>query len=249
MSFDFIANILFPPLCVACGDRIGRGVVCEACLSGIVLRAGFLCGECHEPAGVPLVGAAAGASVCHPEFPYILGAATDYTDKTVQSLIHHLKFRSINRAAEPLAELVVRYLQRTGSLIADLWFDTPFVIVPIPLSTQRRRTRGYNQAELIARLVACALEIPIVTDALIRSKHTKPQSDAASVAERLENIRGAYAVRGSGSVGGAASNVIRGANIILIDDVSTTGATFLEASRTLKAAGAEKIIAVAVAKT
>lgn len=234
MRFDWIANILFPSVCVACHARIACGVVCEPCFLGIVLRDGFLCGECHAP--LQFIGAAGlRASPCHPDFPYILGAATDYADTTVQSLIHHLKFRLIPGAADPLAELMIRYLEGAELRSAG------FVAMPIPLSARRFRARGYNQAELIARRVARALDIPVVTDVLIRAKHTKPQSDTTSEAERRENIQGAYAI--------TAHSAIRGANILLIDDVSTSGATFLEASRVLKAAGAGKIIAVAVAKT
>ena len=240
MYFDFIANILFPPICLACKRRIARGVVCEACFASISLRAGFLCGECHVPVENPL----AGASTCHPDFPYVLGAAADYADKTVQSLVHHLKFRLIPGAAEPLAELVEHYLTHTGIDLAG------FVAVPIPLSPRRLRARGYNQAELIARHLTKKLKESgdgpaIATNILIRAKHTKPQSDTTSAAERKENIHGAYAIHNSE----AARAGIRGTNILLIDDVSTSGATFLEASRVLKAAGAEKIIAIAVAKT
>jgi len=260
MIFDSFANILFPSVCIVCRGRIGRGVVCDACLADIPLREGFLCGECHAgvvwPTGTDTAAGGADTALlaqspCHPDFPYLLGAAADYENKTVQSLVHHLKFRSIKGAAAPLADLIVHYLRETGNRSANLAAilrANSFTTIPIPLSPRRRRLRGYNQAELIAQRVADTLELPIVADALVRAKHTKPQSDIVDVAERRENIRGAYAVSDS-ATRAAARATIRDANILLIDDVSTTGATFLEASLALKAAGAAKIIAIAVAKT
>lgn len=245
MRFDFIANILFPPICLACRAQIARGVICNVCFSSIALRDGFLCGACHAPIelGMAKIDAIANLmSDCHPDFPYMLGAAADYADKTVQSLIHHLKFRLIPDAAEPLADLVVRYLRQSNTIDFSA---AGFIAIPIPLSPQRLRTRGYNQAELIAQRVARSLGIPVVANVLVRAKHTKPQSDTTSEAERRENIRGVYAVRDSAE----ARTPINGANILLLDDVSTSGATFLEASQVLKAAGVKKIVAVSVAKT
>jgi predicted amidophosphoribosyltransferase len=98
---------------------------------------------------------------------------------------------------------------------------------------------------MIARHLATMLEkndvaLPVSTDILIRAKHTAPQSGTEHVAERKENIRGAFAVKDP--------DAVRGKNILLIDDVATSGATFLEAALTLKAAGAQKIICLAAAK-
>jgi len=256
MRFDFVANILFPPVCVACRGRIVRGVICDACFSNVEIRDSLVCGECFAPLPEPnsnppsLVGAPLAQSACHPDFPYVLGAAGHYEDKVLQSLIHHLKFRSIKGAAEPIAELMASYISHAA---IDL---SGYIAVPIPLSRQRFRVRGYNQSELIARRLAAALadknsihppisNLPIETDILIRAKHAKPQSETTNAAERKENIRGAYAIQDSV----AAHEAIRDANIILIDDVSTSGATFLEASRVLKAAGAKTILALAAAKT
>jgi competence protein ComFC len=234
MSFDFIANIFFPPVCLVCRTRVARGVICDACFAGIFVRSGFLCGECH--AFLPNA-----ATICHFDFPYLLGAAGNYDDAALQSLIHHLKFRSIKGAAEPLAALLFTYLERTKIDLAD------YIVVPIPLSRRRARSRGFNQAELIAGHLAAALGLPLQTKSLARTIYAKPQSDIIDVARRKENVRGGFAVvdRNAERPGGG----VHGKNILLIDDVSTTGATFFEASLALKAAGVKHIIAIAAAKT
>lgn len=240
MRFDFLTNLVFPPVCVACRRQIQHGVLCEACFAGIAVRKNLLCGDCHaQLAAKAIVTTAASGgwqSPCHPDFPYLLGASTDYDDPTIQSLIHHLKFRSIPDAAGPLAELIIRYCQQAD--IRRILDIGSIAVVPIPLSVQRLRRRGYNQTELIARRVAQALDLPMITDTLVRVKHAKPQSETKDLVKRKENIIGAYAVRN-----------IPAANIILIDDVSTSGATFLEAARTLKSAGSANILALAAAKT
>jgi ComF family protein len=234
MLFELLTNILFPPVCIVCERSIGHGVICETCFSTIEIRNGLMCGECH----LPLAATGSPVSQCHPDSLFILGAATSYEDKSAQSLIHHLKFKSVRAAAEPLGELLYNYASRHLDL-AD------YVAMPIPLSRRRARSRGYNQAELIARHFAVRIGLPIEVNALVRAKHMKPQSGTTSEAERKENIRGAFAVRDTP----AARAAIAGRHILLIDDVSTSGSTFLEASRMLKLAGAKKIIALAVAKT
>jgi ComF family protein len=223
MVFELLANILFPPVCVACRRRVVRGVICDACFKGVRYR--------FSVNSAPLHGE-----------PYFLRAATNYDDKTVQALIHSLKFRSVSGAAEPLANLILHYVASLSAAESFAGFSG-FTVIPIPLSARRRRARGYNQAELIARRVAEGLGLPIETNILIRAKHTTPQTETKSEAERNENIRGAFAVAEK------MKSALTGRKILLIDDVATTGSTFREASLPLKSAGAQTIIAIAAAKT
>jgi ComF family protein len=267
MFADFVTNILFPPTCIACRHRIARGVVCDACFATIDLNPALMCGECHAwlaPPATPSAkfgaagksATAAFASPCHPDFPFVLGGAGRYDNPVLQSLIHHLKFRSLTAAAEPLSDLLVRYAERMGVVSGSGDGDTSFIstaaadfaVIPIPLSRRRRRSRGYNQAELIARRFAAELSLPLDTTTLVRARHAKPQSDIANIAERRENIRGVFAIANNFRGASTGCN-LHTKNIILIDDVSTTGSTFYEAARVLQSAGAQHIIALAVAKT
>lgn len=114
----------------------------------------------------------------------------------------------------------------------------PAVIVPMPLSRQRRRQRGFNQAELLAAVVGRALGLERDRKCLVRTRHAPPQRSLARAA-RLRNLRGAFAVRGP----------LPDTRLALLDDVATTGATARAATEALLAAGAEEVHLWVVAKT
>ncbi len=125
------------------------------------------------------------------------------------------------------------------------------ILIPIPLSAKRYKERGYNQAELICkklieldtrqpgRLTSFVLENNI----LIKHKETEHQARIENRTERLKNIIGSFAIKNDKQN----AELVKGRNIILIDDITTTGATLSEAKKVLKQAGARKIIAFTVA--
>lgn len=117
-----------------------------------------------------------------------------------------------------------------------------YLLVPIPLHERRLKERGYNQSELLARAVTHHIELPnlrLAADILVRTRATKPQARNDTRPERLKNMRNAFAVTPRIS--------LKGSVVILIDDVTTTGATIAEARKTLLAAGARDVIAFALA--
>ena len=233
MNFDLFTALFFPRRCLGCRKNMRAGVLCDACRATITISRTLFCGQCGIPAHYGKAGGA--RSFCHPSFPYLLGAASSYENETLKALIHSLKFRNMTAAAEPLASILFEY---TSVLGLDL---DEFTAMPIPLSRERFRARGFNQSERIARFFALRLGLPLETNWLARVRHAKPQSETRSLAERKENIRGCFAAMDRAAV--------QGKKIILIDDVSTSGATFMEAATALRAAGAAEIIALAVAKT
>jgi ComF family protein len=159
-------------------------------------------------------------------------SVADYGDGTVKKAIWMLKYRGAKNLAEPLAELIY---QRVSVPKDDSW-----VIIPIPLSKNRLKERGYNQTELLAEFFSQKIKIPICADALVKIKDTPAQVSIKNRKERLKNLEGAFAIKNPEKVSGK--------NIILIDDVSTTGATIREAKKTLKNGGAKKVIAIVVAR-
>lgn len=190
------------------------------------------CGTC----AAPLPGM---RSICHPRALYVLGAAGDYGNPILRALIHALKFERMKAAAGTLGDILAHYCAR---LPVDL---KGFSVVPVPISKERRRERGFNQTELIAARVAGFFGLPLERNALIRVIHRDPQSDIEDPAARYRNVQGCYAtVLRPGERTGRAPG-----KILLIDDVTTSGATFREASATLRAAGTRKILALAAAKS
>jgi ComF family protein len=225
---NFLLDIIFPPLCVNCGANVqSPEVMCKKCLETIPLETTFFCGKCR--ARLPY-----GKRICHIAHPYLLGAATDYGNPAAKNLIHALKFEGLKRAAIPLARLLAQYAANAGFLA------TGQIVVPVPLGKNRERSRGYNQAAEIARLFAEHFQLAYEEKYLIRTRNTRPQTELHSPQERAQNVKDCFGV---GEI-----NNLRGKRIILIDDVTTSGATFFAAALALKAAGARSILALAAAK-
>lgn len=223
-------DILFPPVCLACEDFLmneagtTRGL-CRICMAGIKSRDTLLCACCG--ARLP-----ENVKTCHPKAAFILGAAADYENPVVRALIFRLKYERLRAASAPLQDLLGRYL-------SDLDFDwTNFMVIPVPLHPRRKRERGFNQAELLSQHVAELLRLPHETHALKRVRYEEPQAKIRTRAERELNMTGAF----------EADISIAKKNILLVDDVMTTGATLRAATEALKNAGARKIIALVVAK-
>ncbi|MDP3726518.1 MAG: phosphoribosyltransferase family protein [bacterium] len=141
-----------------------------------------------------------------------------------------------HRCAEMLYEHICEELGERALLHN---FVNP-LIVPIPLHTKRLRARGFNQAELIAReFVALDTSFSVCTDALVRIKDTESQTKMKNREERIKNVTGCFKV--------SSPEKIKERNIILIDDVYTTGATLNEARGTLLHAGAREVLACTIA--
>jgi ComF family protein len=231
MNASFILDILFPAECLACGAPLPSGTLCDPCRMSIAPHRSAFCGMCTAP--IPGL-----RSICHPQAPYLLGAAGNYRNVALRTLIHALKFGRMKSAAEPLADVLIHYCAR---LPMDLH---GFSVVPVPISRERMRERGFNQSALIAARFARFFGLPLKIKILSRTVHRPAQSDIADRDERHQNIHGCYAAKPFEGTGICAAN----RNIILIDDVTTSGATFADAVRALRAAGARKILALAVAK-
>ena len=227
MTLKSLLNAIFPQRCLSCRKNTSGEPICQKCFSGIPINKTFFCGLCRARL-------ADNKKICHEKFPYILGAASEYSNEAVKNLIHGLKFKYIKDAAAPLGELLALYIKTTGFQVKN------FVVVPVPLSAKRLRERGFNQSELIAKSFAERVASPTETVALARIKNSKPQSGAKNVGERRENVKACFSVVGP--------KFVANKNILLIDDVTTSGATMLEAAKTLKAAGAKKIVALAAAR-
>ena len=138
----------------------------------------------------------------------------------VRTAVQHLKYRGLRslvpEMARPMAwELAVAV-------------PPPFTLMPVPLHRKRLRERGFNQAELLARELARLLDASLSTGALRRTVDTSSQVDTATRAERLQNVRDAF----------AADQPLNGETVVLVDDVTTTGATLSSAARVLLSAGA-----------
>lgn len=236
----FLLDALFPPRCLACKRllRDGDTFLCATCRSSVFVFDAPQCPKCggRLPDMRPR---------CHRDAGYLVFAAGKYGDAGTRELIHALKYRSFEGAAIPLAHIIILHLENTSSFF-DLIQKENFIAIPVPLHARKQRSRGFNQAERIANEVARLAETlghsfpDLVKSALVRTRVTRSQTECDGAEERRRNIVGAFAVPNP--------ETIRGKNILLFDDVFTSGATLDEAVATLKKSGAKKIFALVAAK-
>ncbi len=151
----------------------------------------------------------------------------------MRTLVHELKYRGRRRVAALLADELLRAPRVRDLLVGDV------VLVPVPLHPQRRRERGFNQSELIARAILARTGCDLAPGALVRRRDTAPQAKLGA-AERRRNVAGAFAVRQRARVAGRV--------VVLVDDVWTTGATALACARILREAGAVEVRLLSVAR-
>jgi competence protein ComFC len=215
---------VFPPDCPGC-ESVGERF-CEKCRDSVEPMHGPLCSVCGEP--VREAGLCVDCLTEPPDFD----ALRAYTlfDGTIRNALHRLKYRNDISMGDVLAPYLVDLLSHQNWPV-DL-------VTAVPLSKKRQRSRGYNQAERIARPFAVRIHKPYYANAIHRVVDTRSQIDL-SLTERRENVSGAFY---------ANSMVVGLKSVIIIDDVSTTGSTISECARALKEAGAERVYALTVAR-
>lgn len=169
----------------------------------------------------------------------------DYRHPPIKEAIRLIKYKGKRRLIVPLAEILHgRMIEELSELKIMENFQKP-ILIPIPLSRKRRRERGFNQAELICQELVKINNLnqntdwKLEKDVLIKCKDTEHQARIKERQDRLKNLSGSFAVKNS--------EKIKSYNIILIDDVTTTGATLVEAKKVLKKAGVRKVIAFTLA--
>ena len=169
--------------------------------------------------------------VCKTRYTPDLVLAANLFEGVLREAIHLFKYDDATCFAEALAEPLLKLIKNLAGS------GKGYIFVPAPLSQKRLSQRGYNQAELLAKLVGEKTGLE-VADILGRRHVKKSQVEVADKEERRNNIKNVFSVSKDAKVP---------ENIILIDDVITTGATVLEATKVLKRAGAKKVVVFAVA--
>jgi ComF family protein len=238
-AFDALAAVLFPGPCRICARTLtnaSRIPICEACLAAFERIVEPFCACCGRPFTSAVAGEAARplCRLCRVEF-YAFDLARSFAtyDDTLSEAVLMLKYDEVTQLGDwfagRLAEIVS---SAAGEWRAD-------IVVPVPLHAERRRERGYNQAELIARPLAKRLRLSLDANLLIRTKPRPPQL-VLSRSEHWKSVRGAYATREGRQV----DNL----RILLVDDVLTTGATLDACARALKKAGAAAVLGLTVGR-
>jgi ComF family protein len=238
-------STLFPGDCRLCGEvltNVSRLPVCVTCVQSIEPLAGNFCSVCGEQlltfaqSDVPGI-----CGMCRRAAPpFARAVAFGSYDANLRGLLHLLKYEQVRPAADLLGARLALAIQR----LAPMFGDAPPLIVPIPLHPGKGRQRGFNQAELIARAAAKHLSIhglrlEINTRLLKRQRATSSQTGLTRH-QRRANVRGAFVLRNR--------HTIAGRDILVVDDVFTTGTTVSECARVLVRGGARRVFVATAAR-
>lgn len=232
-----IFDLVYPPICLLCRQPlpIGDADFCPACASALTVDRQSACPRCAATIG-PFADVSNGCAACRDE-QYHFDAAIRlgvYQHEEVRDAVLRIK----QAAGETLAYALGRLWGRARREFLQK-LSVQF-IVPVPLHWWRRIERGYNQSTVLAEGLARELKLPCRPGWLRRVRHT-PKQTGQTPARRRENVRNAF------RAGKCAA--MRGAAVLLVDDVLTTGTTCSEAAKALRKAGASRICVAALARS
>jgi ComF family protein len=229
-----LGSLFYPPNCVVCSDVvIGSEYLCADCRSRAPRITAPFCGKCSEPFFGAITQTFSCANCEHRTLHFDSAVAAYRSRSVVRKLVHDFKYGQQRHLRYPLAEWLGETLD--DPRLRGRRFD---MIVPVPLHAARERERGFNQATLLAELLADTMSVPLCP-VLQRIRYTTTQT-AYDRAERMENLHDAFRLRKNRDV--------RESRVLLIDDVLTTGSTLSECARVLKAAGARSVHAATAAR-
>ncbi len=238
---ESLITFLFPARCRCCGDELGVWrikYICPDCWAKIQPIREPVCHICGYPISldpalrsIPMELLCRDCIQARPPFTKARSAVL-YQD-AVETAIRLLKFEGKQVMAHPLAQLLIEHAPLDE-------FDDAQMVIPMPLSKRRLAERGFNQVEPLARAVAERMGLEYKDDVLFKSRDTPPQSRFQEREKRKQNVMGAFQVKNRSSISGL--------NLLLVDDVLTTGATVSEAAKALLEAGAASVYVLTLAR-
>ncbi len=230
-----IIDFIYPPGCLVCGispDREETLPLCPDHLRNLARINEPYCPQCGRKLFAPSAGELLCKNCRSSRRYYDRGRSLFLYTDTIRKMIHRYKYNRKEYLKFSFHELITEN---------DPFFDDERIdlIIPVPLHWRRYWQRGFNQSLGLAHAVSSRLGAPVVTRNLRRVRHTRPQVFIAPE-ERVSNIRGAFRV--------LFPDQIKGKTVLLVDDITTTGATMNECSRMIKKAGAERILIFTLAQ-
>jgi len=238
--FGAVPDLLFPLHCPACDALVDGDApqLCRSCRADLMAIAEPFCKMCGEPFEGVVSSSFRCGNCAYRKFHFDFAIAGFRSIGPMRELVHAFKYSRRLALRQELGQLLLRGFEDQRIDPSD-----GGMLVPVPLHSRKRRERGFNQAEEVARVAAKQLGLPVV-DALRRLRYTDTQAHMHRN-QRLHNIRGAIGLARSKK----SLRQLEGATVFLIDDVLTTGATAQECARVLKSDGkAAKVIVVTVCR-
>jgi ComF family protein len=221
-------DLLLPPSCVVCDAPLAAheaGVTCGRCWSRLDTLPHPQCARCGHPLGRDAGRHACRWCECLPPFVRAARSVCFATGGSGGEIVHALKYHAWHAAADGMAARMAR-LPWPADVVRERT-----VCVPVPLAAVRLRERGFNQSALLAERVAAQWALPYAGETLMRTRSTVSQT-RLTPGDRLSNVAGAF------RAGDGTREMLRGAHVVLIDDVVTTAATLNACAAALCAGGA-----------
>ncbi len=225
-----LSRLIFPPHCVVCRHPAAEDedrYLCRDCLARTAFVSDPTCPRCGHTLGRHAEADTRCIECRNVPLRFDRAVAAAHHDGPARQMVLALKFAGQQHQAFPLARMLAARLRTTDIL------ERTQAIAPVPLHRSRLRTRGFNQAHLLARELGRLARLPVDKDILRRTRNTPPQTRAPSLTARRSNVRGAFTT--------TSPPAVQGKTLLLIDDVMTTGATTSECAGTLKRAGAKTV--------
>lgn len=229
-----ILDTLYPPRCPSC-KALGAGLFCQDCWAKLIFIQDPCCFICGEPLEVGYrEDILCPACACGGVYSFDRALSVFVYNRTIARAIHRFKFKHMTFLSKFFANFL---LEKLRSLKSTVNF-----IIPVPIHRERLMWRGYNQALLLAKDVSEKSLISCIPNLLIKSRHTLPQR-ILSTRKRKSNLRMAFEINPSHL------ETIRDKNIMIVDDIFTTGTTVNECAKVLKRNGVRKVFVLTIAKT
>jgi ComF family protein len=227
-----LVDIIFPRNCMLCRTyhpATAHDPLCPRCREKLPLNKPPFCIRCSRH--LNNISEESLCPSCRAKLPpFDEGWALLHYEGPTRELLHRFKFHNKTSVCRTFAALLHEFTERYA-----LQFPDAVMVIPVPLHPTRLRERGYNQAALLAACAAREFKLPLRENILTRAHHTPRQSEL-SAKDRWTNIKGAFKIQNSSDIVGRA--------VIVVDDILTTTATASEAAKTLKDAGASRVIII-----
>jgi len=222
-----LVDLLFPLTCFNCNSRISDGIICEKCENSLE----FLTDIC------PVCGVYDQAENCQicteNEFQFDKARSVFHFNKLIQNLIHDLKYNEMSKVAKLLGKLTEEYLRKFEP------FEVVDIITPVPLHKVKKRSRGFNQAQLLTEEISKRMNWLHFPTLIQRNRFTETQTKLGRK-DRHKNVFGAFSLD--------SKHIVDHKNILIVDDVFTTGATVNSITSLLKQNGVDKVFVLTIAR-
>lgn len=237
---DFLKDFIFPRVCLGCG-RWENTYLCADCVNFLKPLNKPICAHCFKPAiggqTHPSCRQKCGLDGLTATFPY---------KGIVKKIIQQLKYQYQTDLIEIILEMILSFVGEDKGFVRFTHREKA-VLVPVPLHWLRKNWRGFNQAEILGERLALKLGIRFLPNLLVRRRYTRSQSKLKKE-DRMLNVKGAFAINKTINKKSLGILISQFPNVLLFDDVWTTGSTLRECAQVLKRNGVEKVWALTLAR-